>query len=131
MKDCDDDDNIHASDDQTLTGRIVITDCPCEKRFKNNATRLAAISATVSRQLQLYFQQLYNTKINYNVKMQVLSGNQTHTVFSYVVNVPKSEQEKAKEALKKTCKDEEVSQNLDYLHNYQDNREKNLYMCEK
>ena len=110
VKDCDDDDNIQAKDDQTLAGRIVVQNCACERRFANNATRLAAISATVAKQLQAYFQKLYNTAINYQVNVRVLSGNKTHTVFAYTVQVPKSEQSKVKNALKHTCKDEQVSQ---------------------
>lgn len=109
VKGCDDDDNIRAQDEQTLTGKIMVQDCPCEKRFANNATRLAAVAATVERQLRAYFQQLYKTNINYPVKVTVERGNQTHTVFTYVVQVPKSDHQKAKEALKKTCKDDEVS----------------------
>ena len=109
VKGCDDDDNIRAQDEQTLTGRIIVQDCPCEKRFANNATRLAAVAATVAKQLQAYFQQLHGSSVNYPVKVTVETGNQTHTVFSYTVTVPKKEQSKAKEALKKTCKDDEVS----------------------
>ena len=109
VKDCDDDDDIQSKDDQTLAGRIVVQDCPCERRFANNATRLAAVSAAVAKQLRAYFQKLYNTAINYQVNVKVLSGNKTHTVFAYTVQVPKSEQSRVKNALKQTCKDEEVS----------------------
>jgi hypothetical protein len=109
VKDCDDDDNIRAEDDQTLTGKIIVQDCPCEKRFKNNATRLAAVSATVDTQLRAYFQKLYNTKINYECIVKVLDGNKTHTVFSYTVKVPESDHSRVKTALKQTCKDDEVS----------------------
>ena len=109
VKGCDDDDNIKEEDDETLTGKIVVQDCPCEKRFANNATRLAHISSTVGTQLQTYFQQLYKTKINYKVDVKVLTGNKTHTVFTYSVKVPKPEQSKAKTALKQTCKDDAVS----------------------
>jgi hypothetical protein len=108
VKDCDDDDNIQSKDDQTLAGRIVVENCACERRFANNATRLAAVSATVAKQLRAYFQKLYNTAINYQVNVKVLSGNRTHTVFAYTVQVPKSEQSKVKNALKQTCKDEQV-----------------------
>ncbi len=109
VQDCDNDDNIRAQDDETLTGKIVVQDCPCEKRFANNATRLAAISATVATQLRSYFQQLYNTKINYQCNVKVFSGNKTHTVLSYTVKVPKSDHARVKTALKQTCKDEQVS----------------------
>jgi hypothetical protein len=109
VKDCDDDGNIYAEDDQTLTGKIIVQDCPCEKRFKNNATRLTAVSGTVATQLRAYFQKLYNTKINYECIVKVLDGNKTHTVFSYTVKVPKSDHSRVKTALKQTCKDDEVS----------------------
>ena len=109
LKDCDDDDNIKTQDDQTLVGKIVVQDCPCEKRFSNNATRLAAVSATVTKQLQTYFQKLYNTKINYPTTVKVSTGNKTHTVFTYSVKVPKDDHGKVKVAMKHTCKDEEVS----------------------
>ena len=109
VKDCDDDANIRAQDDQTLVGRIVVQDCPCERRFANNATRLAAVAATVTKQLRAYFQKLYNTKINYDCNVRVLTGNKTHTVFTYAVKVPKSDHDRARAALKQTCKDAEVS----------------------
>ena len=92
-----------------MAGKIVVKDCPCEKRFANNVTRLAAVSATVAKQLRAYFQKLYNTAINYQVNVKVLSGNSTHTVFAYTVQVPKSDHPRVKNALKQTCKDDEVS----------------------
>jgi hypothetical protein len=109
LKNCDDDNNIRATDDQTLTGKIIVQDCPCEKRFKNNATRLAAVSATVATQLRAYFQKLYNTKINYECKLSVVAGNKTYTVFSYTVKVPQSDHSRVKTALQQTCKDDQVS----------------------
>jgi hypothetical protein len=122
VKDCDDDDNIKTQDDQTLVGKIVVQDCPCEKRFNNNATRLAVVSATVTKQLQAYFQKLYNTKINYPTTVKVVNGNKTHTLFSYTVKVPKDDHGKVKVAMKHTCKDEEVSEKiflfLRYLEHY-------------
>lgn len=123
LKDCDDDDNINAPDDETLTGKIVVQDCPCEKRFANNATRLAAVSATVATQLRAYYQKLYNTKINYQCDVKVLTGNKTHTVFTYTVKVPKSDHSKVKSALKQTCKDDEVS-----FSKYFITKEKELYL---
>jgi hypothetical protein len=92
-----------------MTGNIIVQDCACEKRFKNNATRLAAVSSTVCKQLQSYFQTLYNTKVNYQCTLKVTAGNKTHTVFTYFIKVPKSDHSRAKTALKQTCKDEEVS----------------------
>lgn len=112
VKGCDDDDNIRVQDEQTLNGTIIVQDCPCEKRFANNATRLATIATAVQQQLRLYFQQLYKNNIDYPVSVSVRSGNQTHTIFNYVVKVPKSEHNRAREALKKTCKDEHVSVDL-------------------
>ena len=109
VKDCDNDDNIRTVDDQTIEGKIVVQDCSCEKRFKNNATRLAAVSAVVTKQLQAYFQKLYNTKINYGCKLQVLAGNATHTVFSYTIKVPKSDHGRVKAVVKQAWKDQEVS----------------------
>jgi hypothetical protein len=109
VKGCDNDDNIRAQDDETLTGIIVVEDCPCEKRFKNNATRLAALSATLATQLRNYYQNLYKEDINCKVVINVLSGNATDTVFTYIVKVPKSDHERVKTALKQTCKDEQVS----------------------
>ena len=110
IKGCDDDDNIREEDDQTLTGKIVVQDCPCENRFKNNATRLAYVSSTVASQLRTYFQKLYNTTINYQCIVKVLSGNKTHTTFTYTVKVPKSDHSRARVALKQTCKDDIVSE---------------------
>lgn len=108
VKGCDDDDNIRVQDEQTLNGTIIVQDCPCEKRFANNATRLAAVAAKVAEQLQAYFQLLYKTNVNFPVQVTVKSGNQTHTIFNYLVKVPKADHGKAREALKKTCKDEQV-----------------------
>ena len=108
VKNCDDHD--YNDKDQVLTGKIVVQDCPCEKRFANNASRLAAVSSTVCTQLRNYFQQLYGTKINYPCNLKVVTGNKTHTVFAYTVNVPQSEQSKAKAAAKKACQDEQVSE---------------------
>ncbi|CAF1392550.1 unnamed protein product [Adineta ricciae] len=106
VKNCDDHD--YNDKDQVLTGKIVVQDCPCEKRFANNASRLAAVSSTVCTQLRNYFQQLYGTKINYPCSLKVVAGNKTHTVFAYTVNVPQSEQSKAKAAAKKACQDDQV-----------------------
>ncbi|CAF0798692.1 unnamed protein product [Adineta steineri] len=108
VKNCDDDDNIHAPDTQTLTGKIIVQDCPCEKRFSNNATRLAAITSTVCTQLKTYFQEMNHDKTNYACSLQVLTGNSTHTVFQYTVKVPQADHAKAKIALKKTCQDDRV-----------------------
>ena len=115
LKDCDD--NIRAEDDETLVGKIVVQNCACERRFANNATRLAAITATVTTQLRAHFQKLYNSKVNYPTTVKVLTGNKTHTVFSYTVKVVKADHGKAKEAMKQTCKDEEVSVIVNLLFN--------------
>ena len=112
VKNCDDDNNIQAADDKSLTGKIVVQNCPCEKRFKNNETRLAALSATLSKQLKAYFQQLYKTNVNYRCIVNVLSGNATHTVFAYTVIIPKADHTRARAAMKLLCKDDEVSQIL-------------------
>ncbi len=109
VKNCDNDDDIRTENDQTISGKIVVQSCPCEKRFKNNRTRLAALAATISKQLQAYFQKLYNTNINYRVTVTVLSGNKTHTVFTYTVQAPRADHSRARAALKLVCKDEEVS----------------------
>ena len=112
VKNCDNDDDFE-EDEKTLTGKIVVQDCPCEKRFANNATRLAAVSTAVCTQLRTHFQQLYGTKINYPCSLKVLSGDKTHTVFAYTVEVPQPQRSQAKAALKKTCKDDEVSYRLE------------------
>jgi len=109
VKNCDDADNVQVQDDQTLVGKIVVQSCPCEKRFSHNATRLAALSQTVTTQLRAYFQKLYQTTVNFPCVVKVLSGNKTHTTFTYTVKVPKSDHSKAKTAMQQTCKDEEVS----------------------
>ena len=108
VKNCDDDDNIRAEDDQTISGKIVVKDCPCQKRFKNNATRLRKLSDAVCKQISAYFQRVHNTQTNYQCKVRVLSGNQTHTVFSYIINAPKSDHTRARAALKEACKNKEV-----------------------
>ena len=108
VKGCDNDKNIRAKDDETLIGKIAVQNCNCERRFSNNGTRLAAISTTVTTQLQRYFQKLYNTKVNYPITVKVLTGNKTHTIFAYTVKVPKANHEQAREVMKQTCKDEEV-----------------------
>ncbi|CAF4120378.1 unnamed protein product, partial [Rotaria sp. Silwood2] len=113
MKNCDDDDSVREDDDQTMTGKIVVQDCPCEKRFKNNRTRLAVLSATLDKQLRTYYQQLYNTKINYKCNVKVLSGNSTHTVFTYTVQIPKSDHTRARAAFKLLCKDDEVKKTIE------------------
>jgi hypothetical protein len=109
IKGCDNDDNIRAKDDQTLSGKIVVQKCGCERRYRNNATRLAAVSDTVAARLRAHFQKLYNTNINYPVTVKMLAGNHSHTLFGYTVKVPAAQQSKVKNALKQTCKDEEVS----------------------
>jgi hypothetical protein len=106
---CDDQDNVRAVDEETLIGKIVVKSCPCEKRFKKDASRLKALSVVVTKKLRAYFQNVYRTEINYDVKVQVLSGNKTFTVFSYTVKVPKPEQARTKTALNEVCKDKEVS----------------------
>ena len=111
VKNCDDD-TIRVKDDETLVGKIVVQNCNCERRFSNNATRLAAISSSVTIQLQRYFQKVYNTKVNYPTTVKVFSGNKTHTVFTYIVKVPKDSHGQAKEAMKHACKDEEVISSL-------------------
>lgn len=108
VKNCDDDDSVLAKDDDTLVGRIVVSNCACQKRFSNNASRLAAVARTVTTQLQLYFQKLYNTKVNYPTTVRVVAGNRSHTVFNYIVKVPKANHGQAKAAMKQACKDEEV-----------------------
>ena len=108
MKNCDDDDNIREDNDESLTGKIMVESCPCEKRYKSNRTRLAALSTTISKQLRAYFQKLYNTNINYKSTVEVLSGNKTHTLFAYTVQIPKFDHTRAKAAMKLLCKDEEV-----------------------
>jgi hypothetical protein len=109
VKNCDDDDNIQVHDDETLVGKIIVQNCPCEKRFKNNRTRLDALSATVTAQIRAYFQKLYKTTVNFPCTVKVLSGNKTHTTFTYTVKVPKSDHAKAKTVMQYACKDEEVS----------------------
>lgn len=108
MKNCDDDENIRVQDDHTLIARIVVKGCPCEKRFNNNATRLAIVSAIVCRQFQTHLQKFYYVRINYPVNVQMLSGNATHTIFDYIVEAPKAEHSRVKNALKQTCKDVQV-----------------------
>ena len=109
IKNCDDDDNVRAEDDQTLTGKIVVKSCPCESRFKKNATRLRKLSDAVCKQVRAYFQKVYSTQMNYDCRVRVLSGNKTHTVFSYTLKAPKSDHARAKAALKAACKHEDVS----------------------
>ena len=112
INNCDNDDSIRTKDEQTLTGRIAAESCACENRFKNNATRLAAVAQTVTDRLRAYFQKLHNTTFNYQVTLKVLTGNKSHTVFSYTVKVPAAEQSKVKDAMRKTCKDNKVSQHV-------------------
>ena len=108
VRNCDDSDSVLAKDDDTLVGKIVVSNCACQKRFSNNATRLAAVARTVTTQLQLYFQKLYNTKVNYPTTVKVVAGNRSHTVFNYIVKVPKANHGQAQIAMKQACKDEEV-----------------------
>ena len=105
---CDEKDNVRAEDEETLVGKIIVKSCPCEKRFKKDASRLNALSAVVTKQLRSYFQKVYRTQISYDVKVKVLSGNKTFTVFSYTVKVPKPDQARTKTALNEVCKDKEV-----------------------
>ena len=114
INNCDNDDNIRVKDEQTLTGKIVVQNCDCANRFRNNATRVAAVAQTVADRLRVYFQKLYGTTFNYQVSLKVLTGNKTHTVFSYTVKVPAAEQSKVKDAMKKACKDDKVR--IEWLH---------------
>jgi hypothetical protein len=110
VKGCDDENNIRVKDDETLTGRIAIKKCGCERRYKNNATRLGMVSDTIAARLRVHFQKLYKTEIDYPVTVKVLTGNRTHTLFAYTVKVPEDQQAKVKKALKRTCKDAAVSE---------------------
>ncbi len=46
---------------------------------------------------------------HYATTVKVLTGNKTHTIFTYTVKVPKADHGKAKVVMKQACKDEEVS----------------------
>lgn len=109
VKNCDDDSYIQEKDAQTMTGKILVKDCPCESRFKNNETRLAALASVLTTQLRFYFQQLYQTQINYDCSVRVLDGNDTYTLFEYTVRIPQVHHAKARNAMKQVCKDDKVS----------------------
>jgi hypothetical protein len=107
MKPCDET-AIQEVDDQTLQGTIIVQDCACEAHYTNNASRLAAVSAEVTTQLNLYMEQTHGNKVNYQCGVQVVSGNGTDTIFHYTCTVPKSDHDKAKVGMQQCCTNDQV-----------------------
>ena len=107
MKDCDTS-AITALDDQTLQGTIIVEDCPCEARFANNASRMAAVSAEVTTQLNAYMDDTHGDTVKYQCTVQAVSGDGTETTFHYVCIVPLSSQAKAILAMQQCCTNDQV-----------------------
>jgi hypothetical protein len=107
MKSCNDS-AIKEIDDQTLQGIIIVEDCPCEARYSSNATRIAAVSAEVTTQLNLYMKQTHGSQVNYQCNVQEVSGNGTHTEFHYTCAVPKADHDNAKLGMQQCCTNDQV-----------------------
>lgn len=107
MKDCDTS-SITAVDDQTLQGTIIVEDCPCESRYANNASRMAAVSAEVTTQLNAYMDDTHGDTVNYQCKVQAVSGDGTETTFHYVCSVPKASHDKAILGMQQCCTNDQV-----------------------
>ncbi len=87
----------------------MVQDCTCEKKFTNDAWRLAAVEASVTTQLQAYYQQLYNTKINYVIGLKVVGENSTYTWFNFTVKVPIADHDKVRPCIQKAWNDDQAS----------------------
>jgi hypothetical protein len=107
MKSCNDS-AIKEIDDQTLQGIIIVEDCPCEARYSSNATRIAAVSAEVTTQLNLYMKQTHGSQVNYQCNVQEVSGNDTHTAFHYTCAVPKADHDNAILGMQQCCTNDQV-----------------------
>jgi hypothetical protein len=111
MAPCDDS-AITAVDDQTLQGIIIVQDCPCEARYNSNASRIAAVSAEVTTQLNQYMTQTHGSKVNYQCKVQDVAGNGTYTKFQYTCAVPKADHDHAKLGMQQCCTNDQVNEPL-------------------
>jgi hypothetical protein len=111
MNPCDDS-AITQVDDQTLQGTIVVTDCPCEARYNSNASRIAAVSAEVTTQLNQYMTKTHGNKVNYQCTVQDVTGNATNTVFKYTCTVPKADHDNAKLGMQQCCTNDQVNERL-------------------
>jgi len=107
MKNCSSD-SIKEVDDQTLQGIIIVEDCPCEARFTNNASRIAAVSAEVTTQLDLYMQQTHGSQAHYQCSVQLVSGNATHTAFHYTCLAPKVDHAQMIVGMQQCCTNDQV-----------------------
>ena len=107
MKTCDNN-TIKEVDDQTLQGTIIVEDCPCEARFANNASRIAAVSAEVTTELNLYMKQTHGSQSNYQCSVQVVNGNGTDTAFHYTCIVPKADHDNVKAGMQQCCTNSQV-----------------------
>ncbi len=103
-------------DDQTLQGVIIVEDCPCEARYTNNASRIAAVSSEVTTQLNLYMKQTHGNTVNYQCSVTVVSGNATDTVFHYTCSVPKADHAKALLGMLQVCTNDQVIFSFISLH---------------
>jgi len=107
LKDCH---NTSAKevDDQTLQGVIIVEDCACEAHFKNNASRLLAVSTEVTTQLNLYMKQTHGNTVNYQCSVALVTENTTNTVFHYTCTVPKADHANALLGLLQVCTNDQV-----------------------
>jgi hypothetical protein len=108
MKDCGNN-TIKEVDDQTLQGTIIVEDCPCESRFANNASRIAAVSAEVTQQLDSYMQQVHGSQSKYQCSVQLVSGNGTDTAFHYTCTAPQADHDKIKLGMQQCCTNDQVT----------------------
>lgn len=107
MKPCNDS-SIKEVDDQTLQGIIIVTDCSCEARYTNNATRIAAVSSEVTTQLNLYMKQTHGSQSNYQCKVQLVTENATHTAFHYTCTAPLADHANVKLGMQQCCTNDQV-----------------------
>jgi hypothetical protein len=112
MKNCNES-AIKEIDDQTLQGIIIVEDCPCEARYSNNASRIAAVSAEVTTQLNSYMKQTHGSQSNYRCTVQLVSGNGTKTVFHYACTVPKADHDKAKVGMQQCCTNDQIKKTIE------------------
>lgn len=106
---CNREQDVFSRDDQTLYGNIVIQNCNCQNEFRNDAWRCASIGAAVTAQAQAYYQQFYNTKINWLINFQLVAENTTHTIFSYTAKVPRAYHDKMRPCIFRAWNNDQVS----------------------
>ncbi|CAF4159037.1 unnamed protein product, partial [Adineta steineri] len=112
MKPCDDS-SIASVDDNTIQGTIIVDDCPCEARYTSNASRIAAVEAEVTTQLNAYMKQTHGNNVNYKCSMQYVNGNGSNTQFHYTCAVPKADHDNVRAGMKQCCTNAQIKNKIE------------------